>query len=35
MGAPVWNMFPTQAMPQIGRAGLLTPGQEYRANGRH
>ena len=26
---------PTQAWPQVGRAGRLTPAQMYRANGGH
>lgn len=28
---PRWNA-PTRAQPQVGRAGLLTPGQRWRAN---
>ena len=32
---PVWNAA-TRAYPQVGRAGLLTPGQAHRSNGgRH
>ncbi|GAB1689423.1 hypothetical protein KRM28CT15_12260 [Krasilnikovia sp. M28-CT-15] len=28
-----WQRLPTQAWPQVGRPGALTPAQDYRANG--
>ena len=30
---PAWSAEPTRAYPQVGRAGLLTPGQAHRSNG--
>ena len=30
---PAWAYAPTVALPRPGRAGWLTPAQEWRANG--